>query len=800
MHWIALSFALSTALASETWQQPPSPIADLLDAAGPPAVGLSPDGTRLVEIERPTLPALEELSGPVVKVAGVEIDPRTSGAARAWSYTGIAFRTLERHSKATREVVDLPEGSRIRDMQWSSDGRYLSFNRIVDDGIELWVTTVEAPEARRLTPARLHAAYGQACDWLPGDQGLICKLVPEDRGEAPQPDPVPPGPRVDESVGRQAAARTYANLLKNAHDEALFEHWMTSEVVHVALDGTLTPLIEASLIDEVTPSPDGRYLLVRTIVRPFSRSVPVGRFPRTIEVLDREQGTRVTLDELPLADDVPITFGSTRTGRRSQGWRSDRPATLWWVEALDGGDAGRDAEHRDAIYTLDAPFQGDGALLWRSTLRFGGISFAADGSALVEEWWYTDRTTRSWWLSDGEPRELWTRSFQDEFSHPGSPLTVTGPYGRQVLRRTDDGALLFSGRGVTPDGIYPFLDRFDPATGDKARLWQSADPWFETVVDLVDDDRLLTRRQSAKDPVNYFLRPLGRGRPVQLTDFADHAPQFASVHKEVVRYTRADGLELSGTLYLPPGHDLRKDGPLPTLLWVYPNEFRNRDDAAQVTATSNTFSRPWGPSPLYFLLRGWAVLDDPTIPIVGEGDEEPNDTYVEQLVAGAEAAVSAMVERGVTDPDRVVIGGHSYGAFTTANLLAHTDLFKAGIARSGAYNRSLTPFGFQGEQRSYWEARDVYVEMSPFTHAGAIDEPLLLIHGADDSNSGTWPMQSERLYEAVKGLGGTIRYVELPYEGHGYRARESVGHVLWEMIDWAERWTAPPAVSRQEER
>lgn len=773
------------------WKEPPEPIATILDASLPPAVSLSPDRRWMLEVERPSLPPLEELARPVVKVAGIEIDPDTHGPARPWHYRGLTFQSVERHDKARRLPVELPEGARVRDVQWHAEGERLAFSVTTEDGIELWTSSVDEPRARRLLGPVLNATYGAPCDWLPGQDGLICKVVPENLGDPPQRPRVPAGPSVAENVGKAAPARTYANLLQNPHDEALFEHYLTSALVRVGLDGQVEQLVAPALIDDATPSPDGRYVLIWTLHRPFSYSVPASRFPRTAAVLDRETGGTVTLEELPLADSIPITFGSVRTGRRIIGWRPDRPATLYAVEALDGGDAGTPAAERDAVYLIEAPFDGEGERFWTTELRFGGLSFTADGAALASEWWYTTRIRRAWWLVDGEATRLWEVSMQDRYGDPGSPLTETGPFGRPVLRLLD-GDLLLAGDGISPEGVYPFLDRYDPLTGETERLWQSADPYHEVVVTMLDGERFLTRRQSREEPPNYFLRQVGRKRPVALTRFPDHAPQFANLHKEVIRYTRDDGLELSATLYLPPGYDRRKGEPLPTLFWVYPSEFKRWDDAAQVTDSPNTFSRPWASSHLFFLLQGWAVLDDPKLPILGEGDEEPNDTYVEQLVSGAEAAVRAVVDRGIADPERLVIGGHSYGAFTTANLLAHTDLFQAGIARSGAYNRSLTPFGFQGEQRSYWEAMDTYTTMSPFTHAHRIDEPLLLIHGAEDNNSGTWPMQSARLYEAMKGLGGTVRWVELPHEGHGYRARESAGHVLAEMFEWAERWTSRP--------
>jgi dipeptidyl aminopeptidase/acylaminoacyl peptidase len=279
--------------------------------------------------------------------------------------------------------------------------------------------------------------------------------------------------------------------------------------------------------------------------------------------------------------------------------------------------------------------------------------------------------------------------------------------------------------------------------------------------------------------------------PRALTSFADPAPPFAGVKREVVEYRRKDGVMLHATVYLPPGYDRAKDGPLPFLLWAYPQEFGSAEAASQRSGSPYRFTRPGGSSHLFALLQGYGVMDDPTMPIVATDGGEPNDQYVPQLVASAEAAIDHIVGMGVADRSRIAVGGHSYGAFMTANLLAHTSLFRAGIARSGAYNRTLTPFGFQGEERSYWQAQDLYEKMSPFTYADRIKTPILLVHGTADNNTGTFPIQSERMYAALKGNGGTVRYVQLPAESHGYAARESIGHTLHEMLAWLDQWVKP---------
>ena len=794
--WTIFILLAGQAFADSSYQNPPTSIANLLDAEWSPAVRLSPDDAWMVELTRPGLRTLEDLAEPVIRVAGQKINPKTNGRALVQGYTSISIGPVEPLRRAWRQMVYLPDDAKVNDLDWDFESEKFVFTNTTADGIELWLVSDldgEVSEPRRLLGPVLNAAYGAPCDWLPGERGLICKVVDPDRGQPPEDSLIPTGPRIDENLGRTTPARTYTNLLQSPHDEALFDYYMTSALVHVGLDGSVRRLMAPAVIDEATPSPDGNWILVSTLDRPYSYHVPASLFPKTTVVFPLEKPDQKTeVARLSLADDVPIAHGSTRTGRRSIWWRGDQPDTLVFVEALDEGDARQEVPHRDALYLLNAPFQNAPQLLWKSQLRFSNIRWGTGQMALASDYWWPTRQTRMVRIDPsvegGNPQVVLERSLQDAYSDPGRPLTKPGPYGWSVLRMNGD-ELLMTGRGASPDGVYPFLDRFNIVTGERQRIWQSKDPYYERLVSVLDDmgASFITHRQSQREPPNYFLRN-GSRRPVRLTQFSDWAPEFSTIQREIIHYKREDGLPLYGTLYYPPGYEPQTDGPLPTIFWAYPSEFKKRSDAGQVTRSDNTFSRPWGASHLFMLLEGYAVLDGPQIPIIGEGEEEPNDTYVEQLVWGAEAAVNAVVDMGVADPERLIIGGHSYGAFTAANLLAHTDLFRAGIARSGAYNRTLTPFGFQAEQRSFWEAPDVYMTMSPFRHAAAIDEPLLMLHGANDSNSGTYPMQSERMFGALKGHGATVRWVELPLEEHGYRARESIGHALWEMLQWADTY------------
>ncbi len=785
----------------ESWQNPPEPILSMLETPALPGVVISPDNRWLVEVIRPPLPPIAQLVEPVVAIAGYELNPKTWGPAREFAYEGLSLRAI---GAETSTPIALPPNPRIRNFNWSRDNRYLSFTLTQADGIELWVLDTETAQAKQLTGPSLNATLGDPCRWLPEDQGLICLMRLPGIGNAPEASQVPQGPIVEATTGRAAPARTYTNLLASPHDERLLEYYFRSQPTQVGLQGELTAVGQPDLVWDVKPSGDGQWLLRSTYHRPFSYQVPLSRFPLRHELLNRQGELVQEIADLPLADNIPVTRDSVRQGKRSLNWRHDQPATLYWLEALDGGDSRQPADYRDALFELPAPFTREPRQLWRSTLRLWRVTWGNEQLALVNEGWSDSRQLKTWQIDPSAPEDparlLFERNFRDVYSDPGRPVTAPGPYGWSTLLLGAQGlenSLYLNGFGASPEGVYPFLDRYDLATRTKQRLWQAQGENFARVQRVLgaDANQLMIRRQSPTEPPNYYQVDLAEATEAPLTQFEDPLAWYGEVQKEVVRYRREDGVELSATLYLPPGYDAQRDGPLPTLFWVYPEEFKDRQVASQVTESEYTFDRPGRTSVLFLLTQGYAVLDGPTMPIIGEGDREPNDRYLEQLTMSAEAAVDYVVERGVSDSKRLAIGGHSYGAFTVANILAHSELFQAGIARSGAYNRSLTPFGFQGEQRNFWEAKETYIKMSPFFVADQINEPLLLIHGTEDNNSGTYPIQSERLYEAMRGLGGTVRYVSLPGEGHGYRSREAAGHVLWEMLQWLEQHLGTKASS-----
>ena len=775
-----------------TYQQPPSPIAEILDRKPTPTPSLSPDRATLALYDRASLPPIAELAEPMLRLAGYRINPRNNGPANSrvsW-LTGLSFQPV---AGGEARAVRLPEGARFMSPSWSPDGKAVAFLMDAPTGLELWVADVGSARARKLTEARVNAASGGAFDWLPDSSGLVARMVPEGRGAAPDVSRPPAGPVVEESMGRAAPVRTYQDLLSNAGDEALFDHYFTSQLTLVPLSGRARSLGEPAVVLGAGVSPDGRYLLTTTVKRPYSYVVPARLFPTEITVTDLQGRVVHRVADLPLRDNIPTPFDATAPGPRSVGWRADAPATLVWAEAQDGGDPRTPAEVRDRVFMLAAPFSAAPTPLIDLTERYAGITWGDADTAIVNSRWFNTRHETRYVVDPsrpGEGRVLLERNYQDRYNDPGRPVTEPNAAGFPVARFAADGRLLMTGEGATREGEYPFLAAMDLTTGESERLWTSASGDYESIVGILDDEarRLVTRRETRNDPPNLYVRNLDAQASDALTQFPDPAPQLAGVTRQLITYTRADGVPLSGTLYLPAGYDKDRDGPLPLVMWAYPAEFTDAAVAGQVVDTANRFVRPGGSSHLFLLTQGYAVLDDPSMPIIGADGAEPNDTYIEQLKASAEAAVEAVVGMGVADRDRIAVGGHSYGAFMTANLLAHTDLFRTGIARSGAYNRTLTPFGFQSEQRTYWEATDTYTEMSPFTYANRINEPILLIHGEADDNSGTFPVQSERFYAALKGHGATVRYVVLPLEAHGYRARESVGHTLWEMTRWLDEY------------
>ncbi|MFC5191641.1 prolyl oligopeptidase family serine peptidase [Algoriphagus aquatilis] len=787
---VALAFA-QPIFAQTTYQTPPKSIADLFTAPATPSVTFNKDGSMMMILDRTEAPSIEDLAQPELRIGGIRINPAISGPSRAGGFTNIKIKKTR--SGEEIQIKGLPSNPKMNGFSLSLDEKYLAFTQTESNGISLWVVDMTTYEAKKLTEPILNQVFGNSVAWLP-DNSIIIKAVNPSRGAMPKAPLAPAGPVIQETSGNAAPSRTYQDLLANPYDETLFAYFMDSQLMKVSLDGSKSPIGKPAMIKSMDISPDGNYLLIESIQKPFSYLVPADRFPYSVEIWTTSGEIVKTLAQIPLDEVRPTGFDATVTGPRGISWRADQAATLYWAEAQDKGDPKVKVVERDIVYTLSAPFTGDKKKLVGTTLRFGGINWSDDSFAILNERWFASRVEKRSVINPSNPAQapkvIIERSSDDLYNDPGNPLFTRNAFGRNVLMRK--GELVFmTSEGAGPEGSMPFLSTFNTSTKEQKILWRSQAPYYERVSKVLaaDATEFITIKEGTDLQPNYWLiNTKKRIAPIQLTSFAHPYESIKGIKKQLVTYKRKDGLNLSAVVYTPEGYDPAKDGRLPVLMWAYPREYKSAADAAQVRGSKYTFTRlSWG-SPIYWVTRGYAIMDQTEMPIVGEGDQEPNDFFIEQLVANAEAAIDHIVELGVGDRNRIAVGGHSYGAFMTANLLSHTNIFAAGIARSGAYNRTLTPFGFQYEQRTYWEAPEVYFNMSPFSFADKVKTPILLIHGEADNNSGTFPIQSERYYNALKGHGATTRLVFLPHESHGYAAKESVLHTLWEMDTWLEKY------------
>jgi dipeptidyl aminopeptidase/acylaminoacyl peptidase len=787
-------FYVQSALSQKqiNYQVPDKSIVKLVDAPTTPQISIDPKGEWMLQLGVPGFPDIAEVSAPELRIAGIRINPLNFNQSRQRFNDSLVLTNLKSGKDFT--IDGLPEPAHLANFRWSPNGLFVAFTHTSNAGLELWLLDVKKHKAQALTDGSLNGSLpGSPFQWIDEGQWLVYQKALNKNQNPPKASETPTGPVVQESQGKESAIRTYQDLLKNEFDEELFAFYTHSQLVKINIEKESYPIGIEGIFKSIEPSPDGRFLYVEMIHKPFSYLVPYYYFPFKCEIWDNEGGLFRELFDIPSAENLPKGFGAVPKAPRNISWRSDKPATIYWVKAMDGGDPNKESVIRDRLFTFDFPFDGTGTPHISFNYRYGGIDWGTANTAICREWWWNTRTEIiSMFNPDGDASEkqiLFEYNWQDEYKHPGNFITTTNEAGHAVLAFSEKGNNLYlKGRGATPEGYKPFVDKYNVETQKKERMWQSGDPYYEYPITftVIKKEIILTRRESKTDPPNYFSRNLDNGVVSQLSNYPNPYPQMQEVRSELIKYKRKDGVQLTGKLYTPPGYSVG-DGFLPTLMWAYPSEYKSAATAGQVKDSPNQFVRLGWWSPIFWVMRGYAVFDDPSMPIIGEGDNEPNDTFIEQLVADAEAAVQCLDSLAIIDKNRVAIGGHSYGAFMTANLLAHSDLFAAGIARSGAYNRTLTPFGFQAEERTFWEARDTYINMSPFSFADKINEPILLIHGDADNNSGTFPLQSERFFTAIKGNGGNVRLVMLPAESHSYQARESILHMLWEMDRWLEK-------------
>lgn len=809
---LAIALWGEDASAQQKYEKPPQEILNVLNSPLPPNLFLSPTRDMIVFAQPMIYPAISDLAEPMLRLAGVRINPRTN-AERSYIYYWVSL-TLKRISDGVEIPINLPSDvRRIGQPRWNSNGTMFAFTNEASNGIDLWVVEVATQKAHQILGLHINPLLGSAVQWMPDQKTLLVKTIPSDRGTPPEQPVIPPGPKIQESTGISTASSTYEarDVLKNPYDADLFDYYTSSQLALVnTLSGNVTRIGKTDIFGQVEPAPGGSYLLVERLHRPYSYLCAYYRFPKEVEVWTTDGELTEKLASLPLAEQVPID--GVPTGPREYSWRPNEPATTVWAEALDGGNPKTKVPYRDRILIKQVgTTPGE---LSRTEQRFENLQWIEKGGiALISDYDPDRHWTRTFVLDadnrSAAPRLLWDMSADDRYKNPGYPVYHVLPTGAWTILQQDE-CIYLDGNGSSPKGDRPFLDRLNLRTLKTDRLFRSDSSSYEYFVAWLNpaSGTFITRHESPSDPPNFFMRTLAK-KPLKnvlqgeaswsstlspITKFPNPTPQLSGITKRLVTYKRSDGVPLSFMLYLPSGY--QPGTRLPTVLWAYPLDYTEQGVAGQIEGSSKLFTTIRGTSELFFLLQGYAVLDDATMPVIGPV-ETAYDSFPEQIVENAKAAIDKAVELGVTDPERVGVGGHSHGALMTANLLVYSDLFRAGIARSGAYNHTIRPFGFQNERRTLWQARDTYIKLSPVLQADKINEPLLLIHGELDQNPGTVPMQSEKLYEALRGLGKTVRLCMLPYESHGYTALESTEHVLYEMLSWFDRYVkyAPPQVA-----
>ena len=807
--YVALVAAATVMLAAPAvagYDTPPENLLKVLKAPPPPSPSVDPTGRRLLLTTSQTYPSIQRVARPYLKLAGVRLEPDNRSRHDTRAGYGIpacvADFTVVDIASGKEATVALPEGACPGPAQWSPDGNRLVFQNVAPASVELWLVDAATGQARKVPDLQLNPIFGSTVQWLDGSRTLLVKRVPQHQGPPPAEGEGAAGPDVQESLGGQGESSTYEarDTLKSAHDEALFAYYGQSQLAVVdAASGAVREVGEPAIYNDVSGAPDGVHVLTEAIKPPFSHAVTYDRFAHDVAVLDVEKNMTAPIASLPLADRVPVH--GVPEGPINFGWRATDPATLVWSEALDKGDWNVEVPARDRVLMLKAPFSAEPTEIARTKQRFAGYAWSPKPDLAFLYEYDQNRHWQTTHIVDvdkpGDPgRVLWDMSYDELYEDPGNFVYQVLPNGAYAVRMEGDSVFL-RGQGASKQGDRPFLDRLDLDTLATERLFRSGTDEYDQFLGFTADaGKYVTWHQSVTAPPNAFVRTLGA--PVadaaggearyaadgtQLTRVPDPTPEVRRIEKKLVTYKRDDGVDLSFTLYTPP--DYREGTRLPAILYAYPMDFASSAQAGQVSGSQQTFTR----LPYYrlLLLAGYAIIDNAAFPIVGD-PKTAYDTYLEQLEADARAAVDKAVELGVVDRDRIGVTGHSHGALMTANLVAHTDLFKAGVATSGSYNKTLTPFGFQNERRSVWQAQDVYLKASPFFYADKIKRPLLLVHGEDDANPGTEPIQSRKLYQAIRGNGGITRLVMLPHEPHWYTALESNEQVVYEMLNWFDRY------------
>lgn len=783
------SFLFSNAQDAVNYQQPPKEIADLLLAKPTPTVSIDSKGDWMLFMERNSYPTVEELGQPEIRVAGLRLNPNNFSPSRQVYTNNIWLKNIK--TKKEFKLIGLPANLQASNFRWNNAETKIAFTNTTSSRVDVYVITIAAQTVAKVNTKPLNVVLGNTLSWF-DDNSLLYKVAVSAASAAPKKPITPKGPAVQQNMGKAAPGRTYQDLIKTPYDEQLFEFMATAQLV-VNKAGVETNIDKPAIYSSYDLSPDKKYILTQTIQKPYSYLVPANGFASKVSVIDIAGKLVKVLADLPSEETRPSGNDNVQNVPRGFEWRDDEASTIIWCEPLDSGLIKNKMDYHDIVYAFRAPFKEEKRELFRTKMRYRGVIWGNDVFAWVSEGLFGKQMTKVSRLIPGTQslETMFERSSNDAYGYMGTPFTTKNSFGRNVVLINGNYIYLNNTTGSSPKGDLPFVAYYDFSNKKSEIIWRCQEGSFEYATDILDEKQwvLITRKESKKEVPDYFIRNVKSNSITAITSFKNPYPGLDGISKEKIKYVRADGVELTGDLYLPKGYNKDKDGPLPVLMWAYPREFNNASDAAQVRGSANKFTTISWASPIFYVTQGFAVLDNAEMPIVSTNtDKKPNDNFIEQLKMNAEAAINYLSDMGIGNREKFAVGGHSYGAFMTANLLAHTNLFKAGIARSGAYNRTLTPFGFQNEDRTYWQAPQLYYEMSPFSYADKIKTPLLLIHGDSDDNPGTFPINSERLYNAVKGHGGTVRFVSLPYEAHSYRGKENLLHMLWEQNEWLQKF------------
>ena len=798
-HFTVLFFFIISSLSYSQknldYQQPRKEILDLVNVDRAPSVLKDDKNHYMVFVYRPEYKSIDELSQKEMRLGGLRVNPYLNIGSRTTYYDKVKILRLKKGDKVPIEVKGLPANPKLSNFVYSPDQSKIAMINTTSNRLELWVLNIEKALATKINTPSLNATLGSVINWFSDNKSLLIKIRSENSNIIiDQEKNIPTGPTITENMGDKAQNRTYQDLLKNITDENNFEQLSRSKLIKVNLKGKVSQWLDEKMYRSISFSPDGKYVLVNILKKPFSYIVTYSRFPNETLVYDLNGKLIKKISDSPLLEVLPKGFMSTKKGKRSISWRNDLPSSLRYIEALDGGDPSVEVDYRDKLMNWEAPFNKNPEFLIKTINRINSINWGNENFAIVRDIWWNNRNTKTYLFnpsdSNVKPKVISDRNYQDIYSNPGSYVTKRNNFNRNVLLIKNNNLFRIAD-GFSKEGQFPYVEKLNINNLSTTLIYKSNfQTKFENIIDFdFEKNQLFVRIESKEDFPNYYFRKLSKNNILdQITFFKNPFESLKKVSKQTITYKREDGLDLSGVLYLPPGYNKTKPERKPMILWAYPREYKDKNSASQKTNNPNRFIYPSWASPIYWVTQGYVLLDRASFPIIGEKDVEPNDSFRKQLVSNAKAAIDELDKRGYIDPDKVAVGGHSYGAFMVANLLSHSNLFSAGIARSGAYNRTLTPFGFQSEERTYWEAPEVYYSMSPFMHADKMKTPLLLIHGEADNNSGTYPMQSKRYFNALKGLGATVRLVMFPKESHGYRAKETILHLLWEQDQWLEKY------------